>query len=77
MFDDIKYDYDRYFSCNILCHLCVIGYYLRGDCWATDDQEIEIKEGSVVRLRIQGFTIEAGAIVSVLPIRIVNNQYQY
>jgi hypothetical protein len=36
----------------------------RGDCWATDDQEIEIKEGSIVRLRIQGLTIEAGAIVS-------------
>ena len=39
-------------------------FSFRGDCWCTDDQEIEIKESSVVRLRILGITVEAGAIVS-------------
>ena len=38
--------------------------YTRGDCWCSDAQEVEIREGSVVRLRIMGITVEAGAVVS-------------
>jgi DNA-directed RNA polymerase II subunit RPB7 len=37
----------------------------RGDCWCSTDQETEIKEGSIVRLRIMGITIEAGAISAI------------
>lgn len=40
--------------------------YARGDCWCSDDQEVEISEGSIVRLRIMGVTVDAGAIVSIL-----------
>mmetsp|Transcript_17886 Transcript_17886/g.26396 ORF Transcript_17886/g.26396 Transcript_17886/m.26396 type:complete len:175 (-) Transcript_17886:183-707(-) len=39
--------------------------YTRGDCWCSDDQEVEIREGSVVRLRIMGITVEAGAVGAV------------
>ena len=36
-----------------------------GDCWKSDDGEITIREGSIVRLRILGLTIEAGSISAV------------
>ena len=35
-----------------------------GDCWISEDETVEIKEGSVVRLRIIGINIDAGKIVS-------------
>ena len=35
----------------------------RGDCWVSEDEEVEIKEGSVVRLRLMGLTVEAGTMV--------------
>jgi hypothetical protein len=38
----------------------------RGDCWCSDDQETEIREGVVVRLRVTGITVDAGCIVSVV-----------
>ena len=36
-----------------------------GDCWKSEDGDIQIKEGSTVRLRILGLTIEAGSISAV------------
>eukprot|EP00603_Paraphysomonas_imperforata_P005741 CAMPEP_0114436794 /NCGR_PEP_ID=MMETSP0103-20121206/13653_1 /TAXON_ID=37642 ORGANISM="Paraphysomonas imperforata, Strain PA2" /NCGR_SAMPLE_ID=MMETSP0103 /ASSEMBLY_ACC=CAM_ASM_000201 /LENGTH=173 /DNA_ID=CAMNT_0001607109 /DNA_START=201 /DNA_END=722 /DNA_ORIENTATION=+ len=39
--------------------------YNKGDCWCSDDQEIEIREGVVVRLRVTGITIEAGCISAI------------
>ena len=38
----------------------------RGDCWISDDGEVEIKEGSVVRLRLMGLTVEAGTMVRIM-----------
>jgi DNA-directed RNA polymerase subunit E'/Rpb7 len=35
-----------------------------GDCWVSEDETVEIREGSVVRLRIIGLTIDADVIVS-------------
>lgn len=37
----------------------------RNDCWCSDDQEVEIRDGSIVRLRILGLSIEAGAISAI------------
>mmetsp|Transcript_5306 Transcript_5306/g.5459 ORF Transcript_5306/g.5459 Transcript_5306/m.5459 type:complete len:174 (+) Transcript_5306:91-612(+) len=37
----------------------------RGDCWCSEDQEVEIKETSIVRLRIMGLSIEAGCISAI------------
>ena len=37
---------------------------ISGDCWKSDDGDIQIREGSIVRLRILGLTIEATSIVS-------------
>mmetsp|Transcript_11387 Transcript_11387/g.11792 ORF Transcript_11387/g.11792 Transcript_11387/m.11792 type:complete len:175 (+) Transcript_11387:19-543(+) len=37
----------------------------KGDCWCTDDHEVEIREGTVVRLRIMGTTVEAGVISAI------------
>ena len=36
-----------------------------GDSWKSDDGEITIRKGSIVRLRILGLTIEAGSISAV------------
>lgn len=36
----------------------------RGDCWVSEDGEVEIKEGSVVRVRLMGLTVEAGTIAA-------------
>ena len=36
--------------------------YTRGDCWVSDDGEVEIREGSVVRLRIMGLTVNADSM---------------
>ena len=33
-----------------------------GDCWVSEDETVEIREGSVVRLRIIGLVIDAGVI---------------
>ena len=35
---------------------------VRADCWVSNDGDIEIREGSVVRLRIMGLTLEANSI---------------
>ena len=35
---------------------------VREDCWVSTDGDIEIREGSVVRLRIMGLTLEASSI---------------
>ena len=67
-------------SCVVLCGLFASntnwGIMLccridRGDCWCSDDQEVEISEGSIVRLRIMGVTVDAGAIVSYTNVCIV------
>ncbi|CAM9659174.1 unnamed protein product [Ectocarpus fasciculatus] len=39
--------------------------YAKGDCWCSEDQEVEITEGSIVRLRIMGVTVDAGAISAI------------
>lgn len=36
-----------------------------GDCWKSDDGDIQIREGSIVRLRILGLTIEATSISAI------------
>ena len=36
-----------------------------GDCWVSDDEKVEIREGSLVRLRILGLTIDAGIISAI------------
>ena len=36
-----------------------------GDCWTSQDEKVEIREGSVVRLRIIGLNIDAGAITAI------------
>jgi DNA-directed RNA polymerase II subunit RPB7 len=38
---------------------------IRQDCFMSQDEEIEIREGSVVRLRIMGLTLEAADISAV------------
>jgi len=35
-----------------------------GDAWVSTDGEVEIKEGSIVRLRIIGVSVDAGQMVS-------------
>ena len=32
---------------------------IREDCWVSADGDIEIREGSIVRVRIMGLTLEA------------------
>ena len=39
--------------------------YVRGDTWASEDGEVEIREGTVVRLRILGLTIGAHSMDAV------------
>ena len=36
-----------------------------GDCWVSEDEKVEIREGSVVRLRVIGISIDAGNIHAV------------
>ena len=36
-----------------------------GDCWVSDDDKVEIREGSLVRLRIIGLVIDAGVISAI------------
>ena len=36
----------------------------KGDAWVSEDGEVEIKEGSIVRLRVIGVSIDAGQMVS-------------
>jgi DNA-directed RNA polymerase subunit E'/Rpb7 len=36
-----------------------------GDCWITDDETVEIREGTIVRLRIIGLVIDAGIISAI------------
>lgn len=38
----------------------------KGDAWVSEDGEVEIKEGSIVRLRVIGVSIDAGQMVSFL-----------
>jgi len=38
---------------------------LRGDCWISEDGNVEITEGSIVRLRIIGLVIDAGNISAI------------
>lgn len=33
-----------------------------GDSWVSEDEKVEIREGSIVRLRIIGLSIDAGNI---------------
>ena len=35
------------------------------DSWVSEDDSVEIKEGSIVRLRIIGLTIDAGSISAI------------
>lgn len=44
----------------------------RGDCWCSEGGEDEISEGSIVRLRLMGVTVDAGAIVSTKYIYVSN-----
>ena len=36
-----------------------------GDCWMSEDETVEIREGSIVRLRIIGLVIDAGVISAI------------
>ena len=36
------------------------------DCWTSEDESVDIREGSTVRVRIEGLDIDAGVIVSLL-----------
>ena len=36
-----------------------------GDCWVSEDETVEIREGSIVRLRIIGLVIDAGVISAI------------
>ena len=38
--------------------------YSTSDCWVSEDETVNIREGSIVRLRIIGLVIDAGVIVS-------------
>jgi DNA-directed RNA polymerase II subunit RPB7 len=38
---------------------------LAGDCWVSEDETVEIREGSIVRLRIIGLVIDAGVISAI------------
>ena len=33
-----------------------------GDCWVTEDETSEIREGTIVRLRVLGTVLDAGCI---------------
>jgi len=35
------------------------------DCWISNDETVEIKEGTVVRLRIMGLSVEANVITAI------------
>lgn len=35
------------------------------DCWVSNDETVEIKEGTVVRLRIMGLSVEANVITAI------------
>eukprot|EP01038_Epipyxis_sp_PR26KG_P005676 gene5676-7835_t len=37
----------------------------QGDCWTSEDGKVEIREGSIVRLRIIGLSIDANSISAV------------
>lgn len=39
--------------------------HFAGDCWVSEDETVEIKEGSLVRLRIIGLIIDAGVISAI------------
>ena len=41
------------------------GYKASVDMWVSNDQEVEIKKGCVVRLRIMGLSMEATRITAV------------
>jgi DNA-directed RNA polymerase II subunit RPB7 len=39
--------------------------HVTNDCWQSEDMQIEIRENSIVRLRIIGLTIDAGVISAI------------
>lgn len=46
--------------------------HVTNDCWQSEDEKVEIREGSIVRLRIIGLVIDAGVISAVGTIREYN-----
>ena len=47
----------------LICKCIWILLSLSGDCWVSEDETVEIREGTIVRLRIIGLTIDAEVIV--------------
>ena len=47
----------------LICKCIWILLLLSGDCWVSEDETVEIREGTLVRLRIIGLTIDAEVIV--------------
>lgn len=38
---------------------------ITSDCWVSEDEKVEIREGSIIRLRVIGISIDAGSIHAV------------
>eukprot|EP01039_Chlorochromonas_danica_P007398 gene7398-8184_t len=39
--------------------------HIDGDCWKSEDEKVEIREGSIVRLKVIGLNVEKGSISAV------------
>eukprot|EP01031_Cornospumella_fuschlensis_P039182 gene39182-47674_t len=43
----------------------IIFDHAEGDCWKSEDEKVEIREGSIVRLKIIGLVVDAGSISAI------------
>jgi DNA-directed RNA polymerase II subunit RPB7 len=39
--------------------------HVSGDCWVSEDEKVEIREGSLVRVRIIGLNFDAGSMTAI------------
>ena len=49
--------------------VCIWYATFRDDSWISDDESVDIRGGSTVRVRIEGLDIDAGVIVSLMVTR--------